>query len=266
LHPWQVVFVVVGLPGILVAALALTVREPPRLGTRTLGNRRGLPLREVFAYARRNGATIACHNLGFTLLAFASLAASAWVPTIFVRVHGWTAGEIGVRFGILVLIFGPVGSIVGGWLADFYQRRGRRTGKLFVGMVAAIGCIPFSIAFPLIDSATGSVALMMPFLFFVSFVWGLAPAALQEIMPNQMRGQATALYTGLVNLVGGGLGPYSVAVIADHVFHDPAKLNVAMSIVVPIALAGAAVLFWLGTKPYIATLDRLKSALLSAEA
>lgn len=257
LHPWQAVFVAVGLPGLLVALLMLTVREPPRLGRRAVGA--GIPLREVLRYFRRNAATVSCHNLGFTFLAFAAYAATAWIPTIFVRSHGWSAADAGIRLGIIALTVGPLGTIAGGWLADRYETRGRRGGKLIVGLVAALGLILPAIAFPLAADPFLSLALLVPFMFFVSFVWGLAPAALQEIMPNQMRGQATALYTGVLNLIGLGGGPASVALIADYVFRDPQKLNLACAIVVPLAGFIAALLFMLGLAPYRRTLDRLEA-------
>ncbi len=260
LHTWQIVFLVVGLPGVLVALLMLTVREPPRLGTAAGGGAmgRGLPLREVGAYLKSNLHTFICHNLGFTMLAFAGYASSAWIPTMFVRTHGWTAAQTGVRFGIVALLVGPVGSIIGGWISDRFEARGRRDGKFRVGILAALASLPLGIAFPLIPDPLVSLLLIAPYFFFVSFVWGLAPAALQEIMPNQMRGQAAALYSGFLNLVGLGLGPTSVAFVAEFVLGDPGRLNVAMAMVVPVAAALSALLFWMGIKPYGRTLDRLR--------
>ena len=257
LHPWQVVFIAVGLPGLLVALLMLTVREPPRLGR--IAATAGLPLAEVLRYFRRNAATVACHNLGFTMLAFASYAATAWIPTIFVRVYGWSAATIGVRLGLVALLVGPLGTIAGGWLADRYEAHGRRGGKLIVGLIAALGLLAPAVAFPLAANPFLSLALLVPFVFFTSTVWGLAPAALQEIMPNQLRGQATALYTGVVNLVGLGAGPASVALIADYVFGDPQKLNIACAIIVPLAGLAAALLFAIGLEPYRRTLGRLEA-------
>lgn len=260
LHTWQIVFFAVGLPGVLVALLMLTVKEPPRLGTgleRGAAAGRGMPLADVIAYLRINRRTVLCHNLAFTLLAFAGYAASAWIPTMFVRMHGWSAGEIGVRFGVIALVVGPLGSVTGGWLCDRLEARGRRDGKLRVGMVAALGTIPAGIVFPLIPDPWLSLLVIVPSFFFVSFVWGLAPAALQEIMPNRMRGQATALYTGFLNLVGLGLGPTSVAVVAEFVLGDSGRINVAIACVVPAAALLSAVLFRAGFRPYLHTLDRL---------
>lgn len=258
LHPWQAVFMAVGAPGLLVALLmAATVREPMRLGTaRSQGA--GLPLGEVAGYFRRNITTVLCHNLGFTLLAFASYAATAWIPTIFMRVHHWSAAAIGLRLGAIALVVGPLGTVAGGWLADRFEARGSRAGKLLVGLIAALGLVVPAIAFPLVANPDLSLVLLVPFLFFTSAVWGLSPAALQEIMPNEMRGQATALYTGLVNLVGLGLGPASVAILADYVFRDPQRLNLACAIVTPLAGVLAALLFALGREPYRRTRDRLE--------
>jgi len=74
-----------------------------------------------------------------------------------------------------------------------------------------------------------------------------------------MRGQATAVYTGILNLVGLGLGPASVAIIADYVFRDPQRLNLACAIVVPIAGLLAALFFALGQAPYRRTRARLEA-------
>lgn len=258
-HPWQAVFFVVGLPGLVVAALMMTVREPPRLDA--LGRRQamsgGVPLAEVAAYMNANRRTLCCHTFGFTFLAFTAYAASAWIPTMFVREYGWTAAEIGVRFGLLALVMGPLGSIVGGFLCDRYERRGRRDGKFRVGIIAALGTILPGIAFPLMHTPGQALLVIVPFFFFVSFVWGIAPAALQELLPNRMRGQGTAVYTGVLNLIALGGGPTSVALLADYGLGGPGHLGLAIAIVSPISALIAAVLFRIGLAPYRATLQKL---------
>ena len=50
--------------------------------------------------------------------------------------------------------------------------------------------------------------------------FGLAPAAIQQLMPNTMRGQASSLYLFVINLIGLGLGPTVVATLTQDVFHD----------------------------------------------
>jgi MFS family permease len=67
--------------------------------------------------------------------------------------------------------------------------------------------------------------------FFGTFSLPLAPGALQEIMPNAMRGQATAVYVAFTNLIGGGLAATTVALLTDFVFHDKAKLHLSFGLV-----------------------------------
>lgn len=258
---WRVIFVAVGLPGLLVAALLAALREPRRLGAADAdGAAASLPLSEVVGYFRSHARTIACHNLGFTALALAGYAAGAWIPTFFVRVHGWEAGQVGLRFGAVVLVVGPLGCIVGGWLSDRLERLGREDGKLRVGIVAALGALPAGLAFPLAPGPWAALALVAPFFFFISFVWGVAPAALQDIMPNRMRGQAAAVYTAVVNLVGLGVGPTSVALLAEFVLGDPRRLDAALAIVLPLATVVAAVLFRLGRSPFVRTARQARVA------
>lgn len=255
-HDWQVVFVVVGLPGLLIAALMLSVREPPRRGVAAGASPKGVPFGEVIAYFKANRTTLACHLFGFTLLAMMGYAAGAWIPTLFIRIHGWSVGEIAGLFGTTAMIVGPIGTVTGGWLADRLRRRGIREGTLVVGLLAALLALPFAALFPIMPNATAALVLMTVFFLFTSFMGGVAPAALQELMPNQMRGQATALYTALTSLIGLGLGPTLVALLTDQVFQDKAAVGSALAIVGPIAAALAALIFWRGFKPYRASLDR----------
>ncbi|HYW02591.1 MAG TPA: MFS transporter [Gammaproteobacteria bacterium] len=262
-HSWQIVFFAVGVPGILVALLMLTVREPARRGTLRTRLQDGVrvtshpSVREVVRYMRDNRRTMTCHHLGFSLLALVGYGSGAWIPTFFIRTYGWTASQAGIRFGLLAFVFGPLGTVLGGWLADRYARRGRQDGKMRVGMIAALGGIVPVCIFPMAGSAGWALGLISPFFLFVSFVWGIAPAALQELLPNQMRGQVTAFYTGVLNLIGLGMGPTSVALITDYAFHNPQDLRYSMAIVGVVGLALAALVFRAGFGPYRRSLDYL---------
>jgi MFS family permease len=96
-RPWQVVFFIVGLPGVLLALLMFTLREPARRGAKmnTAGQTTApqIPLGEVLAYIRENWRTFLCHNMGFALLSISGYGSSAWVTTMFVRKYGWTEAD-----------------------------------------------------------------------------------------------------------------------------------------------------------------------------
>ena len=66
--------------------------------------------------------------------------------------------------------------------------------------------------------------------------FGVGPAAIQEIMPNSMRGQASAVYLFVITMVGLGIGPTAVALCTDFVFGDDNALRYSLLIVTGIAL------------------------------
>ncbi|MBL8205848.1 MAG: MFS transporter [Blastocatellia bacterium] len=260
-RPWQVVFFIVGLPGVLLALLMFTLREPARRGAKT--NVAGqttapqIPLGEVLAYIRENWRTFLCHNMGFALLSISGYGSSAWVTTMFVRKYGWTEADAGLVYGWIVTIAGPLGIVTGGRIADALIERGRREATMLVGMFAAVIYFAGGIFYPLMPSGQLAAAFIIPAAFFTSMPFGVAPAAIQQMMPNPMRGQASAIYLFVNNLIGLGIGPTAVALTTDYVFHDDQMVNYSLLIVNTVAHLGAALLLWAGLKHFRRSLDRL---------
>ncbi|HSB08440.1 MAG TPA: MFS transporter [Blastocatellia bacterium] len=263
-RPWQVVFFIVGLPGVLLALLMYTIREPVRRGIRTLKSAEGktrvvqVPMNEVIAYLKQNWRTFACHNIGFALLSFSSYGSSAWIPTFFVRNHGWSEARAGQVYGWIVAIASTLGIVAGGRLADWMAERGQRDATMRVGLIAAVAWLPFGLFYPLVPDANWAAALLVPSAFLASAPFGVAPAAIQQMMPNAMRGQASAVYLFVINLIGLGLGPSAVAAATDFVFQDDQDVRYSLLSVATFAHLASAVLLWAGFKPFLASLDRLK--------
>nr|WP_251701949.1 MFS transporter [Pseudomonas boanensis] len=254
-RPWQLIFLALGAAGLLFTLLMLAVNEPRRRG---IGAGVAVPLVEVGRYLRSNRRTVLCHNFGFAGLSFAGYGSAAWIPTFFIRTHGWEAGQVGVVYGSLVAVFGCLGIVFGGRLADWMAKRGRRDANMRVGLIAAIGALPLVVLFPLLNDATWAMVLMAPTVFCLSMPFGVAPAAIQEIMPNSMRGQASAIYLFIITLIGLGLGPTAVALFTDYVFGDDAALRYSLLIVTSVAVISSVALLWAGLKPYRESLQRLQ--------
>ena len=264
-RPWQLVFFIVGLPGALLALLLYTMKEPARKGARTTIAANGIervvqaPFLDVVAYIRENWKTFLCHHIGFALLAFSSFGSSAWIPTFFIRRFRWTGAQTGVRYGINLCIFGTLGIVAGGRVADWLAQRAFRYANIRVGLIAALAWIPTGILFPLMPNGNLAAALLIPTVFLMGQPVGIAAAAILEIMPNVMRGQASALYLFVINLIGLGLGPTAVALTTDYVFHDDKAIHYSLVFVGTVAHLGAATLLWIGLKHFQRSRDRLKS-------
>jgi hypothetical protein len=240
--------------GVLFSLLMLAVREPVRRG---VGAGVAVPLSEVGRYLRRIRGAVLHHNFGFAGLAFAGYGSAAWIPTFYIRTHGWDAGQVGMVYGTLVAICGCLGIVTGGRLADYLAARGRTDANMRVGLFAALCALPLVIIFPLLDNVWWVTATLAPAVFFLSMPFGVAPAAIQDIMPNSMRGQASAIYLFVVTLIGLGIGPTAVALVTDYVFADDQALRYSLLIVTGLAVLSSVILLWRGLAPYRASREHL---------
>jgi MFS family permease len=251
---WQATFFIIGLPGVLVAALMFTINEPlRRAGIRAAPDRSGTEeagLSEVFRFALAGWRAYGAHFLGFALLSFAFNVMLAWTPAFLFRSFDMPPGQSGPLLGIIILSCGSAGIIAGGWLADRILTRGHRDAALRVGMIAGVGSAPFAIAAPLMPSATIVLILYCPLWFFANLGYGGAAAALQQITPNRMRAVISALYLFSINLIGIGFAPTAAALLTDYVFGYEEAVKYSISITAGIASILAVITLWLGLKPF----------------
>lgn len=264
IRPWQRVFIVVGLPGLAIAALMLTVREPPR--TQSAGQSgQAYPLTGVIAWLRAHRASYAAHGLGFATFSLVNYGTAFWFPAYFERVHGWSPGKIGLYMGGATMIFGTLGVVLGGRLAEWWRQRQAADANLRVGIVAA--ALSMAMAAPLYLSRSEPLLLTALVITNVAsaFPWGAAAAAVQEMTPGPMRGQASALYLFLINVVGLAMGPTAVAVLTDQAFRDPVRVGLSLLVVTVTGRAIAAAIFASGLRPYRATVTAMLAWRESAE-
>ena len=258
LQPWQVVFLIVSLPGILIFVIMRTIREPARKGMLSRsGADKSMPVREVgtFIGERRQAYGFVVAGVAAKSLAFYGIA--AWLPTYFIRTFGWDAATVGLWYGLGSIVFGTLGINLGSTASVWLRTRGYADANVRVCMIALICLIPVGILAPFMPSAIAAMVLFYAFIFFAAFPVGCQAAALQQITPNQMRAQVTALYLFISNMCGIGLGPTFIAFFTDVVFQNDLAVGYSMSISVAIACPIGALLFWCGLKPYR---DGLESA------
>jgi MFS family permease len=253
---WQIVFFAVGLPGVLLTPFMYTFAEPVRRGGRT--EAKSVPSREVFAYVKNNRKTFLCHNLGIAFLALAGYGGIYWIPTFFIRHHHWTAAEAGKGFGIVFAVAGSLGIVSGGWFADRLAARGHADPYLRVAMLAVAAAAPAGIAYLLVPDSDLAMVLVAPWVFLQAVPFGVAPAALMQVTPSQMRGQTSAVYLFAINLIGLGAGPTAVALVTDHAFHSDGLVGSSILVVATTANILFALFLWNGLKPYVRSQDRLK--------
>lgn len=264
---WQSVFFYVGLPGLLIALLLLTVKEPARRGLLSpAGNVAPMPsVGEVLRLIGRQRAAFWAVTLGITFVSLVSYSCSGWVPTFFVRTFGWSMGKAGLVYGTLITIFSTSGIIAGGRLADYFVRKGHTDGRLRVGLIAGGGTLLVAF-FPLLDNTTVLVPVLAISCFLNAFALGASATAIQELMPNRARSLASAIFLFILNLIAMGLGPTSVALLTDYVFRDEQAVRYSLSIVVAAGSLLAFCCYGLGLAPYRRSIERLSRPVVAANA
>jgi MFS family permease len=256
IHPWQILFFVVGLPGLAVVPLLFTIREPARLGT--VVQTAVIPIRQVFAYIFENRRTFLLHNIGFGMLSLSSYTAGAWVPEFYVRTFNSNIKTVGITYGIIVAVCGSLGIIGAGRLADHMRSRGRANANLFLGVLIGLVWIPINCLLFLAPTPAWATIWLVPGATLAAAPFGIAPAAIQQMMPAKMRGQASAVYLFILNMIGLGLGPTAVAACTQHIFGRDDALKYSLAIVTSAACVLSVVLLYSSLKPFLVSLERLR--------
>ena len=257
---WQVVFFAVGLPGVLVAALVLTLKEPQRRESPGASAGTQMPISKVLGFLWQNRHAYLSHFFGFAMLGLFYNALFAWSPTLLIRRFEMSAGEAGLYLGLVTLLFGVAGILAGGWLTDRFDQGGRNDGAMRTGILAALGMIPFAVAAPLMPSAFLAILFYCPLMFFVSMPWAAAATGVQVATPPRMRAQASALYLFVLNLVGIGIGPTAAALITDQVFADDKAVNLSLIVVGLVGATLGALLLLRGLAPFRAACENARES------
>jgi len=254
LHSWQATFLLIGAPGVLVALLVLTCREPRRAYTAP-GTASAPSPRAILRWVVDNKRLYLAHFTGFAMLTLLFNAIMAWAPEYFIRIHELERVTVGTRLGVIAAVFGGVGIVCGGIVTDWLARRGDAAAPMRTGLIGACALTPVAVAAVLVPDPDMSFLLFCPLLFFVSFPFAPAATALQMVTPSRMRAQVSAVYLFVVNLAGIGFGGTATALVTDYVFRDPLSLHWSMAVISVGAGVLSIVLLSLSIKPFRACVE-----------
>lgn len=245
---WQRVFVLVAIPGFLVALLLLLVLpEPPRRGR---GREGQVPVRDAARHMRREAPLFTPLFGGFAMITLASYASAVWTPAFFIRSFGWTPAEIGLWVGLGYLILGPAGALAAGRWCDALTAKGVADAPLRVAGWSALVSGILSAASPMMPSAEAALVVLLLSVPFGTMAFPMAGTAIALVTPNELRGQVSALYMVVINAVGLGIGPMIVGAMSDYVFTGSDGVRYGLALVNLVTAPLAFWLIWRARSPY----------------
>ena len=254
--PWQLTFMVVSIPGLLIVLLMMfTVREPQR---QNLAEAKGdsIPVRDVAQFMWTNRGTFGSIFFGYATGGMAFYGFMFWVPEFIRRSYGWDISDAGMAFGTLLVVLGTTGTYAGGWFCDWLTARGYKDAALRSLAAFFAIAMPFMTITPLMPTADLAIPMLAVAVFTLSLQQALSPVAIQLFTPNQMRAQVVAVFFVISVFSAIFFGAASVAVVTDYVFRDENDLRYSLSIVSAVTMTLATISLALGIKPYRKSLER----------
>ena len=249
---WRVAFVIVGLPGLLLALIVkLVVKEPPRGHSEIV--ERPLEAEDVVVEPAKPPFSLATEfaeiwavtkvlfgkwpvlhmMLGVTIASFGSYGSGAFVPPYFVRAFHLGLAQVGLITGLIGGFSAGVGTLVGGFLTDWAGKKSPRWYALTPAIGLVIATPIYIAAYLQTDWKMTALILLVPGIFHYTY---LAPTfgVVQNSVEPRRRATATALLFFVLNLIALGGGPVFTGWLIDHLaqFHlnHPGPVGVIQSV------------------------------------
>lgn len=271
IHGWQLVFIIVGLPGVLVSLLMLaTMTEPvrqtiPGQVTGVTESPKSLAGGIVSVF-RDYGQALAYMGKHWTVfgpmflsLFVGSLGAGflSFTAIFYGRVFGWDPAKLARLQIIPTFILMPLGLVIGAALAEHLAKRGRADAALLTQIISRLVAM-VGILWPLMPSPWLSWGLGTLALFSLGMGGPSQNAAFQIVTPTEMRGKMTALFLLVYSVVAVAIAPMVTGFMSTYVVGEA---NIRWAIFIPSVIFGPTSLLItiLGLKPYGREVERLRS-------
>jgi MFS transporter, Spinster family, sphingosine-1-phosphate transporter len=247
-YGWRAAFFVAGTPGLLLAALCLLLRDPPRgIQDRAGAASEAAPSRPRSSISRETWVTYgqllrnkpyALTVLGYAAYTFAIGGLGVWMPSFLERARGIPRSEATVSFGTIVVITGFIGTFVGGWMGDYFAKNSRQA-YLWLSAIATLIAAPFVWLALTTNSHSLYVTYMVTAQLCLFLSTGPINAAIINLVIASERATAIALSVFAIHILGDALSPLIVGALSDAF-----SLQQAITILPVAALVGGFIWIW----------------------
>ena len=219
---WRMAFMIVGVPGLITAALVWRLREPVRGALDEVHEKDAKPdttSRESFlatSWRILRTRDWFLSTAGYTALTFVLGAFATWATILLVREKGLSVTQAGIVLGVVTLLAGAAGTFGGGWLADRLIAKRRNAYFLVCAVSSALGIVPVFVVL-----TTNNPWIFIPAIFLAVFFLFINNAPFHAILvnsvPSLVRATAVALNIVIIHIMGDVISRFGVGVISDSI-------------------------------------------------
>lgn len=215
LYGWRVTFMIMGVPGLLLAAVVfLTIRDPRKAASQSHAvPTASIPFRTV-AQVLWRVPTLRHLTIALTLLYTMNFGLNPWYAAFLMRSHGMGSGELGTILGLIFGLSGIFGILLGGVVCERFLDGDERAQSRATAL-AVTATVPAFAAFLLLESRIAALASLAIVMIVINFFFAPVYTLLQRLVPDTMRATALAAILLLTNFIGMGIGPQLVGTLSD---------------------------------------------------
>ena len=249
LKPWQATFMIVGIPGLVLALAAFYLKEPQRI-EQQVDRDQLVGRKNVFIHLKEHRKTLVPMFGGLIFMALIFYSFSFWAPTMMIRTFNISLTEVGFTLGVITIISSITGTIIAGSAVDYLRNRNYSDAPVRAAMIAVILALPPIISLSFVQSELSAWICISLYLLFISSFAPLGLLAISGVSTGKVKGQTAAIHAFLMMAFGLSLGPQLTAFFTDFVFVDPNLLINSISLTGLIVLPISALLFKLSLSRY----------------
>ncbi|MDR3579627.1 MAG: MFS transporter [Oryzomonas sp.] len=211
---WHTAFLVVGVPGLLLAIPIALMRTPPRGGVDAAPQAAQEKISGGYAALFRNRSFV-CNTLAMAAMTFAIGGLAQWIPSFLDRAHALDVAKANTLFGATTVLAGILGTLAGGWLGDFWQKRSAKGYLLISGWGFLIGT-PFAVWAILAPGLTGCMSAIFIAEFFLFLNTGPLNTVIVNVTNPAVRAMAFAVNIFFIHALGDAVSPSILGWLSDQ--------------------------------------------------
>jgi MFS family permease len=211
---WHAAFLIVGVPGLLLAVPIALLRTPPRGGDDAVQREPSGNVSAGYAALFKNRSFVS-NTLAMAAMTFAIGGLAQWLPSFLYRAHALDVARANTLFGATTVLAGILGTLAGGWLGDRWQKKNKQGYLLLSGWGFLLGT-PFAAWAILASGLTACLTAIFIAEFFLFLNTGPLNTVIINVTDPSIRAMAFACNIFFIHALGDAVSPSILGWLSDQ--------------------------------------------------